>query len=70
MKKFFIILSVLVAAIFAFLVFEGLFSTAKAFEGEEGGYKLIGIDHKELIKTLETFLRNCANPLKPLVSKI
>ena len=52
MKKFFIILSVLIAAIFAFLVYEGLFSTAKAFEGEEGGYKLIGIDHKGAYKNI------------------
>ena len=58
MKKFFIILAVIVAIIVAFLGYEGLFTKAVAFEGEEGGYTLIGVDHKGAYKNIGTVFEN------------
>lgn len=52
MKKFLKILGVLAIVLISFLAYEGLFSTATAFEGEEGGYQLIGLDHKGAYKNI------------------
>lgn len=52
MKKFLIILGVLALVLVSFLAYEGIFNKAVAFEGEEGGYQLMGIDHKGAYKNI------------------
>lgn len=46
MKKLLIILAALIVLLFLGLVYEGLFQKAEIKEASEGGYVLMGIDHK------------------------
>ncbi len=52
LKKFLITIGILAAILISVLAYEGLFKKAVAFEGEEGGYMLIGIDHKGAYKNI------------------
>lgn len=46
MKKTLIVISVIVVVLLAFLSYEGIWATAKIEKAEEGGYVMMGIDHK------------------------
>lgn len=51
-KKILVAIGILAVILISILAYEGLFKKAVAFEGEEGGYMLIGVDHKGAYKNI------------------
>jgi len=61
---------ILALVLVSFLGYEGIFNKATAFEGEEGGYQLMGIDHKGAYKNThlklnQSIFMNCTKKVLP-----
>jgi len=58
LKKISLYVGIVILLILGYLTYAGIFNKAIAVEGEEGGYKLIGIDHKGAYKNIGKTFKN------------